>query len=260
MVGIKGAGDIATGVAVRLKRSGFSKIFMMEVESPLAVRRAVSFCEAVHDGRTVVEGIAAVRASTRKTIVDAWESGQIPVIVDPRWTLVSSIKPQVLVDAILAKQNLGTKLKDAPLVIGLGPGFTASKDVHAVVETMRGHDLGRVIHEGAAQANTGVPGEIGGQTKERVYRAPTTGAFHSDLKISDRVEAGDVIGDVDGMAVVAKIDGLLRGLIREGTVAREGTKIGDIDPRGCAAHCFTVSDKARAIGGGVLEAIMGKSI
>ncbi len=257
IVGIKGAGDIATGVAVRLTRSGFSKIFMMEVESPLAVRRAVSFCEAVHDGRTVVEDITAVRASSKKAIVGAWESGQIPVIVDPRWNLLSSITPRVLVDAILAKKNLGTTLEDAPFVIGLGPGFTAPRDVHAVVETMRGHDLGRVIHQGTAQANTGVPGDIGGNTVERVYRAPTTGTFHSDHKIADRIEAGDVIGDVDGIAVAAKIDGVLRGLMREGTVAHKGVKVGDIDPRGCAAHCFTVSDKARAIGGGVLEAIMG---
>jgi xanthine dehydrogenase accessory factor len=260
IVGIKGAGDIATGVAVRLKRSGFSKIFMMEVASPLAVRRTVSFCEAVHVGRAVVEGITAVRASSQEAIGDAWESGQIPVIVDPCWTFVSSIKPRVLVDAILAKQNLGTTLEDAPLVIGLGPGFTATGDVHAVVETMRGHDLGRVIYKGSAQPNTGVPGEIGGHTKERVYHAPTTGSFHSDHEIGDRVEAGDVIGDVDGMAVAAKIDGLLRGLIRQGTVVRKGVKIGDIDPRGRAAHCFTVSDKARAIGGGVLEAIVGANI
>jgi len=256
-VGIKGAGDLATGVAIRLKRSGFSKIFMMEVERPLAVRRTVSFCEAIYDGKSTVEGITAVRASTEKAILDSWGKGQIPVIVDPRWTLLSLIKPQVVVDAIVAKKNLGTKLEDAPLVIGLGPGFTAAKDVHVVVETKRGHDLGRVIHEGPAQANTGVPGAIGGHTVDRVYRAPQSGIFQSDHEITDRIRVGDIIGEVGGLAIVAKIGGVLRGLLRQGTMVNAGVKIGDIDPRECVAHCFTVSDKARAIGGGVLEAIMG---
>lgn len=260
IVGIKGAGDIASGVAVRLKNAGFSRLFMLEVEWPLAVRRTVSFCEAIHNGLAVVEGIVGVLASSMRAVDDAWKRGEIPVILDPQWTFLSSLKPQVLVDAIMAKQNLGTHLADAPLVVGLGPGFTATKDVHKVVETHRGHDLGRVIHNGTAQANTGIPGEIGGHTEARVYRAPTKGTFHSDHRIADRIAAGDVIGGVAGMAVVAKIDGILRGLVRDGTFVQEGVKIGDIDPRACEAHCFSVSDKARAIGGGVLEAIMGANL
>lgn len=259
VIGIKGAGEMASGIAVRLTRAGFRRTFMMEIKNPLAVRRKVSFCEAIYDGKIGVEGIEAIRAKDEGDILKAWEKGRIPVIVDPRWSLISRIQPQIVIDAIIAKRNLGTTLKDATLVIGLGPGFTAQVDVHRVIETMRGHDLGRVIERGSAQANTGTPGSIGGHSMDRVLRAPATGVFRSERKITDRIKAGDSIGNVDGKEVVGKIDGVLRGLIREGTAVSEGLKIGDIDPRGYVEYCSTVSDKSRSIGGAVLEAILGSS-
>lgn len=259
VIGIKGAGEMATGVAVRLTLAGFSRIFMMETERPLAVRRTVSFCEAIYDGKSVVEGIEAVRTEDKDDIFAAWEKGKIAVLADPGWVILPRIRPMVVIDAIIAKKNLGTTRGEAPLVIGLGPGFTAEADVHRVIETMRGHDLGRVIDRGSARADTAIPGPIDGHTVDRVLRAPATGTFHSQRKITDRIRAGDVIGNVAGKEVVAKIDGIIRGLIREGTVVRERIKIGDIDPRGRVEYCFTVSDKSRAIGGAVLEAILGAS-
>jgi len=257
IIGIKGAGEIATGVAVRLKRAGFSRIFMMEIECPLAVRRAVSFCEAIHDGKSIVEGIEAVRAQDKDDIRSAWTRGMLAVLVDPEWVVLGEMQPQVLIDATIAKRNLGTAIDDAPLVIGLGPGFTASVDVHRVIETMRGHDLGYVIEKGSARQNTGIPGNIGGHTVDRVLRAPVSGLFHSECKITDQVRAGDVVCSVAGKSVAAKIDGVIRGLIREGVFVSKGLKIGDVDPRGCVEYCSTVSEKSRAIGGSVLEAILG---
>ena len=259
IVVIKGAGEMATGVAHRLKHSGFSRIVMLDTGHPLAVRRTVSFCEAVYNGRVIVEGVEAVLTRGLGEIGTAWHFGQVAVAIDPQWTLIEQLQPQVVIDAILAKKNLGTTMTEASLVLGLGPGFTAGHDVHLVIETMRGHDLGRVIRLGSAQANTGIPGEVLGHTVDRVVRAPAAGIFTASRKITDHVRAGDCLGSVTGQAVVAKIDGVLRGLIREGTSVRPGLKIGDIDPRGEAAKCFTVSDKARAIGGGVLEAILGAS-
>ncbi len=259
IVGIKGGGEMATGVAVRLKRAGFPRIFMMEIEYPLAVRRGVSFCEAIHDGRAIVEGVEAIKTQSKSDIIDAWGRGQLAVLVDPGWSILKEMQPQVLIDATVAKRNLGTNREDAPLVIGLGPGFTASSDVHRVIETMRGHNLGRVIEKGPAQANTGIPGNIGGHTVDRVLRAAASGVFHSEHKITDKVRAGDVVCRIAGKDVISKIDGVIRGLIREGTLVREGLKIGDIDPRGCVEYCSTVSEKSRAIGGSVLEAILGAS-
>ncbi len=254
---IKGAGEMATGVAVRLKKAGFSRIFMLEIENPLAVRRTVSFCEAILEGISVVEDIEGVNAVDTQNIFKAWDRGQIAIAADPKWDLLIQLRPDVVVDAIIAKKNLGTTLNDAPLVIGLGPGFTAKVDVHRVIETMRGHDLGRVIEKGAALADTGIPGPIGGHTVDRVLRAPCTGVFSSKHSITQKISAGEIIGSVEGKEVVAKIDGILRGLVRSGTTVRESVKIGDIDPRGHVEYCSTVSDKSRAIGGAVLEAILG---
>ncbi len=257
IVGIKGAGEMATGIAVRLRCAGFNRIFMMEKEKPLAIRRTVSFCEVIYEGRTTVEGIEAVLAKNEEEVFKAWEKKRIAVIVDPCWTVPSKIKAQVVIDAIIAKKNLGTTLGDAPFVIGLGPGFCASIDVHRVIETQRGHDLGRVIEKGSARPDTGIPGSIAGHTVHRILRAPKTGVFHGRRKIRDLVRVGDSVGDIGGRAVVAKLDGVLRGLIREGTQVCAGVKIGDIDPRGEVEYCSTVSDKSRAIGGAVLEAILG---
>ncbi|MDR3569581.1 MAG: selenium-dependent molybdenum cofactor biosynthesis protein YqeB [Syntrophobacteraceae bacterium] len=253
----KGAGDLASGVAARLFRANFRRIVMLEIPAPMAIRRFVSFSEAVHDDTMTVEGIEAVRVGGEKELAEAWRSGKIAVRVDPKWESIRELKPDVVVDAILAKRNLGTNIWEAPLVVALGPGFTAGLDCHAVVETNRGHNLGRLIYRGKAEINTGIPGNIGGYTRERVLRSPSNGPFVVEKKIGDSVFKGEVIGRVGGLEVIASIPGVLRGLIRSGFPATQGLKIGDIDPRGEGDYCYTVSDKARALGGAVLEAILG---
>jgi xanthine dehydrogenase accessory factor len=253
---IRGAGDIATGVACRLYRANFRRILMLETEAPLAVRRLVSFCEAVHHGTASVEGIEAVRIGGEEELPAIWEAGKIALLVDPKGESVQRLKPDVFLDATLAKRNLGMSICDAPLVIGLGPGLTAGVDCHLVIETNRGHDMGRLISAGTAEADTGVPGDIGGYSKERVLRAPVGGRFTSERQIGDMVRKGEGIGRVGTVEVPATIDGILRGLIRPGSAVTAGLKIGDIDPRSEAAYCATVSEKARALGGAVLEAIL----
>jgi xanthine dehydrogenase accessory factor len=258
VIALKGAGEMATGVAWRLFQSNFKNIFMMEIENPIAVRRRVSFCEAVHDEKIIVEGVEAKKIFQPDDIQTAWNSSSIPVIVDPDWKTIKAIRPHVVVDAIIAKKNLGTNLSEAPLVIGLGPGFEAGRDVHMVIETNRGHNLGRIILNGGAEPNTGAPGNIKGYTKERVLRSPCSGKFNSSLNIGTLVKQNDVVGHVDGKPVVAQIEGVLRGQIRNNTMVTEQLKIGDIDPRGNRQYCTTISEKARAIGGSVLEAILRK--
>ena len=252
---IKGAGDLGTGVAVRLFRAGFS-VVMTDLPHPTAVRRTVSFSEAIPMGVQTVEGIRARRAENVEEALRITEKGDIAVLQDPEARCLPVLKPAALVDAILAKRNTGTAIQDAPVVVALGPGFFAGVDCHAVVETMRGHDLGRVILNGSARPNTGVPGEIGGYTVERLLRSPVDGSFHPLVSIGDIVSAGDTVAEVSGMPVVARISGVVRGLLREGTPVFAGMKSGDIDPRCEVRHCFSVSDKARAIGGGALEAIL----
>lgn len=247
---------MASAVAWRLYMARIRRIVMLEVESPLAVRREVSFCEAVHHGRKVVEGVEAVRVHNLEEIRAAWERDRIAVVVDPAWGILPGLSPHVVVDAILAKRNLGTTLQEAPLVIGLGPGFVAGRDVHMVIETNRGHNLGRIITSGSAEPNTGIPGTIAGYAAERVLRAPCNGIFTALKAIGEQVRKGEVVGGIGERVVRAEIDGVLRGLIRSGTYVRQGLKLGDIDPRGEAAYCTTISDKARAIAGSVLEAIM----
>ncbi|MHB1399633.1 MAG: selenium-dependent molybdenum cofactor biosynthesis protein YqeB [Trichloromonadaceae bacterium] len=253
---IKGAGEMATGVACRLYRANFRRILMLEIPAPLAVRRRVSFSEAIPEGQMQVEGIVAVRVETDQDLLAAWAEGSVAVRVDPQGESVRRCRPDVLIDATLAKRNLGLKSADAPLVIALGPGFVAGQDCHIVIETNRGHDLGRLITCGAAAADTGVPGEISGFSKERVLRAPIAGLFSSARQIGDPVRRGEVIGSVAAAPVTATIDGFLRGLIRPETIVSAGLKIGDIDPRGEAGCCETISDKARALGGAVLEALL----
>jgi len=253
---IRGAGEMASGVAHRLYQSHF-KICMVEISHPLAVRREVSFCEAIYEGEKEVEGVRAKFISTPQEIQSVWEGGKIPLLVDPDGKKTRNfLKPDALVDAIIAKKNLGTQMRDAPLVIGLGPGFTAGEDVHIVIETNRGQNLGKMILNGTAEPDTGIPGETGGFTVERVLRTMKKGIFHSHKSIGDRVSKGSVVAVVDDFPVIAKISGMVRGLIRDGVEMRRGMKVGDIDPRGKRELCFTVSDKARAIGGGVLEAIL----
>ncbi len=255
-VGIKGAGELATGIAWRLYQSNIRKIFMMEIDSPLAVRREVCFCDAVYAQKKIVEGVEAVRTDDENRIYQAWERHQIAVIADPCWKTTGKIKPDIMIDATIAKKNLGTTMDEAPFVIGLGPGFEAGRDVHMVIETNRGHNLGRVIVSGPAEKNTGIPGSINGFTWERVLRAPAEGLFNSNLHIGVTVKAGDVIGSVYKKNVTAEISGVLRGLIKPGTMVKKGLKIGDIDPRDDMEYCYTISDKSRAVGGGVLEAIL----
>jgi xanthine dehydrogenase accessory factor len=247
---------MASGVAWRLYMANLKKILMLETADPLAVRRKVSFCEAVHDVSQTVEGVEAVLANQIEDIHTAWGQGRIAVAVDPSWQLLEKISPQVVVDAILAKKNLGTRMKEAELVIGLGPGFSAGDDVHMVIETNRGHDLGRIITSGSAEANTGLPGAIAGYTVERVLRAPTAGHFKTSRSIGDFVKADEIIGTVAGQKVTSRLDGILRGLIRSDTTVPRGFKIGDVDPRGRRQSCKTISEKARSIGGSVLEAVL----
>lgn len=256
VIAIKGAGEMATGIACRLFQANLKHIFMMEIETPIAVRRKVSFCEAIHDGSISVEGIEAKKISDMDDIVSAWADNCIPVLVDPDWNAVKVVHPHVVIDAVIAKKNLGTKPSDARLVIGLGPGFEAGKDVHMVIETNRGHNLGRIILNGCPEPNTGVPGNIAGYTRERVLRAPCTGIFTSSLSIGTPVEKNDVIGHVDNQPVITRIGGILRGRIRNHTQVTNQLKIGDIDPRGNRTYCTTISEKARAIGGSVLEGIL----
>lgn len=253
---IRGAGEMATGVAYRLYQ-GRLRVCLLEIAKPLAVRRTVCFSEAVYDGEKEVEGLWAKLIATPDEIHSVWKQGKIPLLVDPDSSLTREfLKPDVVVDAILAKRNLGTKSDDAPLVIGLGPGFSAGKDVHAVIETNRGHHLGRVIFKGEAEPDTGIPGEIGGYSVERVLRTMKKGIFRASKSIGDQVDQGTVVAVVDDSPVVAQISGMVRGLIRDGVEVKKGIKVGDIDPRGKKEYCFTISEKARAIGGGVLEAIL----
>ncbi|CAB1078784.1 Xanthine and CO dehydrogenases maturation factor, XdhC/CoxF family [Olavius algarvensis Delta 1 endosymbiont] len=253
---VKGAGEMASAVAWRLYMAKMQKILMLETDSPLAVRREVSFCEAIHDGHKTVENVDAVRCRELSDIYQGWAHGQIVVASDPLWSLLPKIRPDLVVDAILAKRNLGTRMQEARLVIGLGPGFSAGTDVHLVIETNRGHNLGRIVTAGPAQPNTGIPGTIGGFAAKRVIRAPIEGKFTARRSIGDQVNTGEVIGLVNDTNIRSNIGGMLRGLIRSGTSVSAGLKIGDVDPRGQVDYCRTISDKSRAIGGSVLEAVL----
>ncbi len=252
---IRGGGELATAMACRLADSHF-KVIMTEVSKPQAVRRNVSFCEAVYEGTKTVEGKTARLVSSAGETRAAWKAGQLALIVDPDVTILSDIKPDIEIDAIIAKKNLGTKITDAELVIGLGIGFEAGKDVHVVIETNRGHNLGRVIRKGIAEADTGNPGNIGGFTTERVMRSPADGTIKTVKKIGDMVKAGDTVAFVGKEPVKTVIPGIVRGLLRDGTPVTRGLKAGDVDPRGNKEYCFTISDKGRTISGGVLEAIL----
>lgn len=291
----RGAGDLATGIIHRLHRAGH-RVIALETDYPDAIRRQVSFCEAVYDGSAAVEGVTArlvpaladaetdtetcsgINDTPAAHIVsEKWDSsaieavleaGEVPLLIDPKGESIALLKPDVVVDAIIAKKNLGTTIDMAPLVIGVGPGFTAGQDVHLVIESMRGHNLARIITDGMAQPNTGVPGNIAGFTSERVIHAQAAGYIHDVRKIGDIVQKGDEIARIypdkesydnalsEYVPVNATITGIIRGLIREGYCFREGFKIADIDPRESElTNCFTISDKARNIAGSVLEAV-----
>ena len=255
MILIRGAGDIASGIAVRLYRCGFM-LAMTDLEKPTSIRRTVCFSEAILHGAYTVEGITAERATTSEEAKAIWQRGHIPVFADDAGTTLPLLQPDALVDARLAKVNLDTSLSDAPIVIAVGPGFTAGTDCHAVVETQRGHYLGRVIYEGPAAPNTGVPGNIGGYTVERIIRAPKAGIFHPLRTIGDQVAADEIVAYVDEEPVHCQIGGTLRGILPEGTHVNQGMKSGDVDPRCRPEHCLCASDKALSVGGGVLEALL----
>ncbi len=252
---IRGAGDLATGVALRLYRCGF-QIVMTDLPEPTAIRRTVCFSEAIRKGRAVVEDVTAVYAKNAGEALVLMRQGYVAVLADPEMKSLPDVCPDVLVDVILAKKNLGTKITDASVVIGVGPGFTAGEDCHAVVETMRGHSLGRAIYKGSALPDTGIPGNIEGYTSERVMRAPCAGIFQTKHEIGDLVEAGETVAEVDGYPVKAAISGMIRGLLPDGTPVPAGMKSGDVDPRGDRADFLHTSDKALSIAGGVLEAIL----
>lgn len=259
LIVVRGGGDLATGTIHRLWSAGF-RVLVLETARPAAIRRQVSLCEAVYEGRATVEGLTAVRIEAPEEADAVWAEGNIPTLIDPEGKCLETIQPAVLVDAIIAKKNLGTHRGMAPCTIALGPGFTAGVDVDVVIETSRGHDLGRVITSGTARPNTGRPGNIGGYTVERVIHAPAAGALRNIRAIGDLVEKGELIARIEtqseAVMVRATISGIIRGLIRDGYPVTEGFKIADIDPRREElANCFTISDKARCIAGSVLEQV-----
>lgn len=262
LIVVRGGGDIATGTTCGLHAAGL-RVLVLETAHPSAIRRQVSLSEAVYDGTAVVEGIRAVRISSLQEMDQVFEKGEVPLLVDPEGSAIRECRPDVVVDAILAKKNLGTSRDMAPLTIGLGPGFTAGVDVDAVIETMRGHNLGRIIREGTALPNTGIPGVIAGYAAERVMHAKAAGIFHNVHRIGDIVDAGEEIAwietkDREHVSVPASLTGIIRGLLREGYPVTEGFKAADIDPRKEElANCFTISDKARCIAGSVLGVICG---
>lgn len=252
---VRGAGDLASGVAWRLRRCGFP-VVMTEIERPLVVRRTVSFAEAVFAGQATVEGVLARRAADVAEARRLLAEGIIPVLIDPAAACRSELQPAVMLDAIMAKVNTGTAIDDAPLVIALGPGFVAGQDCHAVIETNRGHDLGRVIWQGAAEPDTKTPGEVGGYKGARVLRAPADGHIHAHAAIGDTVQEGVVIAHIDGVPIAAPFSGVLRGIVHPSVAVHAGMKIGDLDARAERRYCFTISEKSLAIAGGVLEAIL----
>jgi xanthine dehydrogenase accessory factor len=252
---IKGAGEMASGIAHCLFRANLTHICMIEIEAPLCVRRTVSFCEALFEQQVEIEGVVGTRVHDCRGLTEAWDRNQIGVMVDPAWKIIKELKPDVVVDAILAKKNLGTGIEEAPVVIGVGPGFSAPETVHAVIESNRGRDLARVIYRGAAESYTGIPSLRAGFSWERVLRAPQPGKVRLMKSIGDLVIAGDTVLYVDKTPVRTVIDGVVRGLIREINVGKD-EKIGDIEPGSDSFHGRAISDKAKAIGKGVLDAII----
>lgn len=253
---VRGGGDLGTGVAYRLFQAGFP-VIMLELPQPLVIRRTVAFAQAVYAGEAEVEGVTSRLVERPAEAVTLARSGVVAVLVDPAGEALPEIQPAVMVDARMLKANRGdTSREQAPLVVALGPGHTAGVDCHAVVETNRGHDLGRVIWQGAAKPDTGVPGRVGGREADRVLRAPAEGVVESTAQLGDQVTTGQVVATVGGAPLPAPFDGVLRGLVQDGMQVPAGKKIGDVDPRGIRRHCFTISDKALAIGGGVVEAVL----
>lgn len=255
LVIVRGAGDIASGTIHRLIRSGY-RVLALEMEKPTVIRRTVSYASAVYEGSIEIDGIKGELAGNYSEAKSIMDEKKAAVLIDPAGESINHLRPNILVDAVLAKKNIGTSIDMAPIVIALGPGFTAGTDAHAVIETNRGHYLGSVIHSGNAQENTGIPGNIAGESERRVLRAPTPGVFSSEHSIGDHIEAGETLAWVDKKAVITEISGTIRGLLADNLHVTEGFKVGDVDPRNNFNHCFSISDKARSVAGGVLEAIL----
>lgn len=255
LVIVRGGGDIASGTIYRLHKSGF-RVTVLETDKPTMVRRTVSFGQAVYDGEITIDGVRAILTDSISEISTILDRAEVPVIVDPEGLCIPKLKPVVVVDAILAKRNLGTDMDMAPIVIGLGPGFEGGNDVHAVIETNRGHDLGKVIHKGSAVPDTGIPGSVQGFSEERVIRAEGDGRVKPLVEIGETVKQGDPVARIGDKVVNAAISGVVRGLVNSGLEVTDGLKIGDIDPRNVRENCFSISDKALSIAGGVLEAIL----
>ncbi|MCP4717293.1 MAG: EF2563 family selenium-dependent molybdenum hydroxylase system protein [Deltaproteobacteria bacterium] len=252
---MRGGGDLGSGIAHRLHRCGI-RVLILEVAQPLVVRRTVSFAQAVIDGSTELEGVTAVKVSTLEEAREAWRLDRIPIIVDPDMRVLDELQPDALIDATLAKRDTGIRKDMAPITIALGPGFEAGVHADVIIETNRGHDLGRLIFEGCAEPDTGIPAPVKGHGSERVLRAPCKGIIAHVRDIGDEVKKGDVICSVNDQPVESAFDGIIRGLIMQGRTVPQGLKIGDVDPRPIHEHCYTISDKARALGGSVLEAIL----
>lgn len=252
---IWGGGDLASGVAIRLFSVGI-RVLVVETAKPLAVRRSVSFAQAVYDGETQIEGVTGKLIDMPMEMIACWNEAVIPVIVDPELNLLIEYQPLVLIDARMWKRHVDLPLDMAALVIGLGPGFVVGQNCHAAIETNRGHFLGRVYWEGSPEPDTGIPGKVQAYAKERVLHAPAAGEVVTQVEIGDSVKSGDPILSVDGETVRAPFDGIVRGLIYPGTPVRKGMKVGDVDPRPETFRCWYVSEKSLAIGGGVLEAIL----
>jgi len=254
---LRGGGDLASGVAVRLHRIGI-KVIILELPQPLSVRRKVSFSEAVYDGKAVVEGITARVVESANQCISVIDQGEISVLVDPLACSICVIDPVAVVDARMTKQTPDVSIEAAPMVVGLGPGFIAGENCHAVIETKRGHTLGRVIWKGKPLPNTGEPGKIGNQAGERVLRAPADGVLNTFSEIGDIVQEGQVVGEINNHPIEVPFSGVLRGFLRSGIPVSKGLKIGDVDPRNDPSYCFLVSEKSLAIAGGVLEAILSR--
>ncbi len=258
LVLLRGGGDLASGVAYRLHKAGL-RVLITELAQPLHVRRTVAFADAVYSGETEVEGVGARLAADATQVIAIQAEGQIAVLVDPQAKALETMQPLVLVDARMLKRMPETELDAAPLVIGLGPGFVAGENCYAVIETMRGHDLGRVIWQGGPQADTGVPGSIAKYNRDRVLRAPADGQVQTQFTIGDHIQAGQTIAEVAGQPVTAPFDGVLRGLVHPDLQVTQGMKIGDLDPRNDPSYIYRISDKSLAIGGGVLEAVLSRA-
>ena len=255
LVIVRGGGDVATGTIQKLNRVGFD-VLVLEIEKPTCIRRNVAVAQAIFDREIQIEDIRAIKCENIDQIQRAFDDNLIAVAVDPEGKLIEKLKPICLIDGILAKKNLGTDRKMAPITIGLGPGFEAGSDVDLVIETNRGHDLGRLIFEGPAAVNTGNPGNINGFTTERILRAPASGKVHIIKDLGSVVKKGDVVAEVAGKEVLAGLDGMVRGMINEGLEVYSGMKIGDVDPRVIPRNAKTISDKSRLIGGGALEGLL----